>query len=161
MYISNCKQYIFYDSFVLSFFYWLLTFAVHYIKSQVIKLFFDETVLIFDSHLFWAQMCFFHQIFRSISFSFKVTIEIRRFLSKMILNMSFHVQRQVITSGKGTFTQMTFEWFHASVLAVVTCELVWAGKPPGTSLPGTAVGLLTSVGPLVSLQMRTLCVNLK
>ena len=75
--------------------------------------------------------------------------------------MSLHVQAQVVTASKSSVTQMTFEGFAAGVFAVMSGELVRSGKLPVTSLPAAEVGLLSSVGPLVGLEVRALGVNLQ
>lgn len=71
----------------------------------------------------------------------------------LYLLMAFQMKGEVIRPGKGTLAVRTLERLDASVLAVVTGQLVRTGKLPGTSLPGTLVWLLSSVGPQVSLQV--------
>jgi hypothetical protein len=38
--------------------------------------------------------------------------------------MPLHVQREVVTSCKGPVTQVTLEWFAASMLAVMAGQLI-------------------------------------
>lgn len=74
--------------------------------------------------------------------------------------MAFEMKCKMVRPGKGTFAVGTFERLDASVLAVVTGELIRAGKLPSTSLPCTFVWLLPSVSPQMGFEVRTLCVHL-
>ena len=78
-----------------------------------------------------------------------------------MLDMSFHVQGQVITSGKSSFTEVALEGLHACVFPVVPGELVRPGKLPVTAVPGAGVRLLARVRSLVRLQVGALGVHLK
>ena len=69
------------------------------------------------------------------------------------LLMAFQMKGEVIRPGEGTLTVGALERLDASVLAVVTGQLIRAGKLPGASLPGTFIWLLPSVGPQVSLEV--------
>ena len=74
--------------------------------------------------------------------------------------MSLHVQRQVITSRKLPRAEMALEWLGPGVFPIVTRQLIGPGKLPAAALPGAGVRLLSSVGPLVSFQVRALGVDL-
>ena len=75
--------------------------------------------------------------------------------------MSLHVQTEVVTPGKGPVTQVALEGFAASVFPQVSGQLVRAGKLPVAAFPAAEVGLLSSVGPLVSFQVTALSVHLE
>lgn len=75
--------------------------------------------------------------------------------------MSLHVQTEVVTPGKGPVTQVALEGFAASVFPQVSGQLVRAGKLPVAAFPAAEVGLLSSVGPLVGLQVAALGVHLE
>jgi len=66
----------------------------------------------------------------------------------------------VIASGEGSGAEVTLEGFLSGVFPVVSGQLVGPGKLPAATLPRAGVRLLASVRPLVSFQVRTLCVNL-
>ncbi|GIY21207.1 hypothetical protein CEXT_636301 [Caerostris extrusa] len=57
--------------------------------------------------------------------------------------MPLHVQRQMIRSGEGSLTQLTFEWLLTCVFSVVSGQFVGPGKLPSTALPCACVWLLT------------------
>ena len=67
----------------------------------------------------------------------------------------------MITPGESSVTKVTFEGFTPGVFAVMSGQLIGSGKLPVTSLPAAEIRLLSGVGPLVSLQMTALGVNLK
>ena len=71
------------------------------------------------------------------------------------------MQTEVVTPGKGPVTQVALEGFAASVFPQVSGQLVRAGKLPVAAFPAAEVGLLSSVGPLVGLQVAALGVHLK
>ena len=66
--------------------------------------------------------------------------------------MSLHVQRQMIWPAERALTELALKGPVAGVLALVAGQLVAACKAPAAALPAAQVGLLTSVGPRVSLQ---------
>ena len=66
----------------------------------------------------------------------------------------------MITSGEGSGAEVTLEGFLSGVFPVVSGQLVGPCKLPAATLPRAGVRLLASVRPLVSFQVRTLCVNL-
>ena len=70
------------------------------------------------------------------------------------------METEVVTPRKSPITEVTLERLHSSVFPVVSGQLVWPGKLPVTSLPAAAVRLLPRVGPLVSLQVGALGVDL-
>lgn len=74
--------------------------------------------------------------------------------------MAFHVQRQVVRSGKAPVAVAALERFRARVLPVVARQLVAAGETPLAALPRALVGFLACMRPLVRLQVRTLGVDL-
>ena len=76
------------------------------------------------------------------------------------MSVSFHVKTEMVTPCKSSITEMTLERFHSCVFPVVSRQFVRASKLPVTTLPTTAVGLLTSVRPLVGLQVAALRVDL-
>jgi hypothetical protein len=80
---------------------------------------------------------FFHPIFTSFFFS--------------SLSVSFHVQWQVIRSGEGSLTELTFKRLLSGVFAIVTSQLIRPCKLPCASLPCAGVRLLTGMCPFVSL----------
>lgn len=55
--------------------------------------------------------------------------------------MPLHVQSQVVGSGEGPLAQQTFVGFLPGVLAVVTRQLIRAGKLPAAALPWAVVRL--------------------
>ena len=67
----------------------------------------------------------------------------------------------MVTPGKGPVTQVALEGFAASVFPQVSGQLVRAGKLPVAAFPAAEVGLLSSVGPLVGLQVAALGVHLE
>ena len=75
------------------------------------------------------------------------------------LLVALHVQRQMIRAREATLADLALERLGSGVLAVVTSELVGAGKPPLAAIPGTKIWFLTSVDSLVSLQMGRLGVH--
>ena len=84
-------------------------------------------------------------------------------LSVSLLNellMAFEMECKMIGPGKGTFTMGALERFDASVLTVVTGELIRTGKLPSASFPSTFIWLLPSVGPQMSLEVRALRIHL-
>ena len=74
--------------------------------------------------------------------------------------MSFHVQRQVVTSGERSCAQVTLERLLTRVLPIVSGQLVRPGELPLAAFPRTLVRLLARVSPLVSLQVGALGVDL-
>ena len=66
----------------------------------------------------------------------------------------------MVTPGKSPITEVTFEWFHSCVFPVMSRQLIRSSKLPVTTLPATAVRLLTSMRPLVGLQVAALRVDL-
>lgn len=56
------------------------------------------------------------------------------------LRVAFHVQRQVVRSGKAPVAVAALERFRARVLSVVARQLVAAGKAPLAALPRALVG---------------------
>ena len=76
------------------------------------------------------------------------------------LSVSLHVKTEVVTPGKSSITEVTLERFHSCVFSVMSRQFVRSSKLPVTTLPATAVRLLTSVGPLVGLQVAALRVDL-
>lgn len=76
------------------------------------------------------------------------------------LQMSFHVQRQMIASREGRSTEVAFERPIAGVLTIVPRQFVRSGKLPSASGPAAAVRLLSRVCPHVRLQVGTLRVRL-
>ena len=77
-----------------------------------------------------------------------------------MLSVSLHVETEMVTPGKSPITEVTFEWFHSCVFPVMSRQLIRSSKLPVTTLPATAVRLLTSVRPLVGLQVAALRVDL-
>jgi len=75
-------------------------------------------------------------------------------------SMSFHVEREVIASRELPTANVTLERFGSSVFPIVPSQLVGPGKPPAASFPRTLVRFFTGVGPLVSLQVGALGVDL-
>lgn len=57
--------------------------------------------------------------------------------------MAFHVQGQMIGTGKTSFADLTFERLSARVLAVVAGQLVAPGEPPLAIRPLAFVGFFT------------------
>lgn len=55
---------------------------------------------------------------------------------------------------------MALEGFGSSMFAIVTGQLIGAGKLPAATLPRAFVRLLASVRPLVGFQVRTFGVHL-
>lgn len=74
--------------------------------------------------------------------------------------VSLHVQSQVVWAREGSLAEHTLVRFLTRVLAVVTCQLIRAGKFPAAALPWTVVRLFTCVGAKVSLEVRALGVGL-
>ena len=74
--------------------------------------------------------------------------------------MSLHVELKVIRPGECSVTEMTLERFHSRVFSVMSRQFVGSGKLPVTAEPGTLVGFLPRVGPLVGLEVGTLGVDL-
>lgn len=56
--------------------------------------------------------------------------------------MSLHVQCEVVRSREGAFTHGALERFGASVLAVVSCQLIGPREPPLALRPLASVRLL-------------------
>ena len=78
-----------------------------------------------------------------------------------MLSVSLHVKTEMVTPGKSPITEVTFEWFHSCVFPVMSRQLIRSSKLPVTTLPATAVRLLTSVCSLVGLQVAALRVDLQ
>lgn len=66
----------------------------------------------------------------------------KRFLALV----SLHVQGQVVRAGETAVTHSTLKRLCPGVFPVMACQLIRAGEAPLTSLPGTAVRLLTFIG---------------
>ena len=77
-----------------------------------------------------------------------------------MLSVSFHVETEMVTPGKSSITEMTLERFHSCVFPVMSRQFVRPSELPVTTLPTTAVRLLTSVCSLVGLQVAALRVDL-
>ena len=75
--------------------------------------------------------------------------------------MPLHVEREVVASGERPGAQVALERLLAGVFPVVPGQLIGPGKLPAAALPGAGVRLLSSVGPLVSFQVRALGVDLQ
>ena len=76
------------------------------------------------------------------------------------VSMSFHMQRQMVTSRKLSFAQMALEGFGPGVFAVMPGQFVRPRKLPTAAFPRTLVWLFSRVRSFVSFQVRTLGVNL-
>ena len=59
--------------------------------------------------------------------------------------MPLHVQREMVTPGEGTFTEVALEWTVTSVLSVVPGQFIGASELPAAALPVAVVWLLPSV----------------
>ena len=70
--------------------------------------------------------------------------------------MFLHVKAEVIAACEGSFTQLTLEGTFTGVFAVVSGEFIGTRELPPATLPAAVVGLLTSVGAEVSLQVGAL-----
>ena len=57
--------------------------------------------------------------------------------------VSFHVERQVIRSGKTSVALRTLEWLDPSVFPVMPCQLVGSSETPLTAFPGATIRFLT------------------
>ena len=75
--------------------------------------------------------------------------------------MPLHVKTEVVTPCKSAITEVTSERFASRVFPQMPCELIRSCKPPVALRPRAAVRLLSCVCSLVSLQVRTLRVNLE
>lgn len=73
--------------------------------------------------------------------------------SSNMLLMTFQMKGEMVRPGKGSLAMGTLKWLNASVLAVVTGQLIRASEFPGASFPGTLVWLLSSVGPQMGLEV--------
>lgn len=60
-----------------------------------------------------------------------------------VLNVTLHVQRQVVGTREAAIAVATLEGFGAGVFAVVARQLVRAGEAPAATLPLAFVGLLS------------------
>lgn len=61
------------------------------------------------------------------------------------LKVPFHMQCEVVRSGKRSVTPLALEGAMAGMFSVVACEFIGSGKLPATAFPVTVVGLLTFV----------------
>lgn len=74
--------------------------------------------------------------------------------------MPLHVERQVVGAGEGAFADAALERLGAGVFSVVARQFVRAGEAPLAFRPLAVVRFLTSVYPLVSLQVGAFRVHL-
>ena len=74
--------------------------------------------------------------------------------------MSLQVESEVIRSGERSLAVGALERFHSSMLAHVSGEFVRPCEFPCAALPCALVRFLSSVGPLMGLEVRALCVDL-
>jgi hypothetical protein len=74
--------------------------------------------------------------------------------------MTLHVQRKVVRARERPLAQSALERAVASVLAVVTSQLIRAGELPTAALPAALVRLLARVCAEVRLQVRRLRIRL-
>ena len=70
--------------------------------------------------------------------------------------MFLHVKAEVIAACEGAFTELTLEGTFSGVFTVVASEFIGTSELPPAPLPAAVVGLLTSVGAEVSLQVGAL-----
>lgn len=61
----------------------------------------------------------------------------------LLVLVSFHVQGQVVRSGKGARADGALEGLGARVLPVVARQLIWTGETPVAAVPRASVRLLT------------------
>ena len=66
----------------------------------------------------------------------------------------------MIASGELLLTRRTLEWLSSSMLPIVPGKLVRPGELPMAIVPRADVRLFSSVGPLMSLEMRALGIHL-
>ena len=66
----------------------------------------------------------------------------------------------MIGSSEGSVTVWALKWLNSSVFSEMSCEFVGTSEFPAAALPTALVWFFTSVGPLVSLEVRALGVNL-
>ena len=66
----------------------------------------------------------------------------------------------MVRSGERSLAVGALERFHSGVFAHVSGEFVRPCEFPRAALPGALVRFLPSVGPLVGLEVRALCVDL-
>ena len=74
--------------------------------------------------------------------------------------MPFQVKRQMVRASECPLAVWALERLDSSVLPHVPSQLVRSSKLPAATLPGTLVGLFSSVRSLVSLEVRALGVDL-
>ena len=84
----------------------------------------------------------------------------RKVLSSYTSHMTFHVERKMIWSWEGAFTQMALEGTITGVFPVVTGKFIWACELPAASFPVAVVRFLPGVCPKMSFQMWRFCVGL-
>ena len=72
-----------------------------------------------------------------------VVVDLQILHKNFLLLMSFHVQCQMIRSGKTSFTLNAFERLQTGVFTMVSGQFIRSCKSPFTSFPRTSVWFLT------------------
>ena len=127
--------------------------AIKFFSSEQIVLVVFKTKSILY-HYFFFQMVFVVPKTKSI-----VHVFVQFSLRLLLWLMAFHVERQMVRSGKSPVTELAFKRFGARVFSKMSGKLIRASEPPFTAFPGAFIRFFTRMSSHVSLEMRTLGVN--